>query len=171
MNPLNLCDRYLCTMSTPSFDDIYMDLAGNLAQKSHCVKMKVGAVISKDTRIISLGYNGPPAGTHNCDEEWPDTGCPRDRKGGCSLALHAEANAILYAAKNKTTLEGATLYVTLSPCLPCARIIFSTGIKKVIFRDSYAAYKGIDAEEGLEFLERFGVEIIHYKKPADANQS
>src|SRR5437868_13074189 len=110
-------------MNKPSFDDIYMDLAGNLSQKSHCVKAQVGAVLAKDTRIVSLGYNGPPSGTHNCDEEWPDNGCARDRKGGCSLAIHAEENAILYAAKNKTSMEDSTLYVTLSPCLPCARII------------------------------------------------
>jgi dCMP deaminase len=149
-------------MSKIGFDELYMELAENLAKKSHCVKAKVGAVISKDTRIISLGYNGPPAGTHNCDEEWPETGCPRDRKGGCSLALHAEANAILYAAKNQITLEHATLYVTLAPCLPCARIIYTTGIKKVIYKNSYAAYKGIDVEEGVEFLKRFGVEVQRF---------
>lgn len=149
-------------MSKVSFDELYMDLARNLAQKSHCVKMKVGAVISRDTRIISLGYNGPPAGTHNCDEEWPETGCPRDRKGGCSLALHAEANAILYAAKNQMSLEHATLYVTLAPCLACARIIYTTGIQKVIYLDSYARYKGIDVEEGVDFLQRFGVTVLPY---------
>ena len=153
-------------MSSISFDELYMDLAQNLAQKSHCVKIKVGAVISKETRIISLGYNGPPAGTHNCDEEWPENGCPRDRKGGCSLALHAEANAILYAAKNQITLENATLYVTLAPCLPCARIIYTTGIRRVFYRDSYAAYKGIDEEEGVSFLKRFGLEVIHFPSPA-----
>lgn len=146
-----------------------MDLASSLARKSHCVKMKVGAVISKDTRIVSLGYNGPPAGTHNCDVEWPENGCARDRKGGCSLALHAEANAILYAAKNQITLEGATLYITLSPCLPCARIIYTTGIRKVIYRDSYAAYKGIATEEGVDFLTRFGVEVFHFA-PEEAKQ-
>ncbi len=149
-------------MNKISFDEIYMELAVNLAKKSHCVKAQVGAVLSKDTRIVSLGYNGPPAGTHNCDIEWPETGCPRDRKGGCSLALHAEANAILYAAKNQITLEGATLYVTLSPCLPCARIIYTTGIKRVVYKESYAAFKGIPAEEGVDFLQRFGVEVIHF---------
>ena len=141
-----------------------MELAQTLAKKSHCVKMRVGAVISKDTRIVSLGYNGPPAGTHNCDEEFPEVGCPRDRKGGCSLALHAEANAILYAAKNQIAMDDATLYVTLSPCLPCARIIYTTGIKKVIYLDSYAEYKGIDQEEGVEFLQKFGVEVLRYRK-------
>ncbi len=88
-------------MSRPSFNDIYMELAEKLATRSHCVKAQVGAVLTKDTRIISLGYNGPPAGTHNCDVEWPAAGCPRDSKGSCSLALHAEQNAILYAANNK----------------------------------------------------------------------
>jgi dCMP deaminase len=146
----------------PSFDDIYMNLAESLAQKSHCVKQKVGAVLTKDTRIVSLGYNGPPAGTHNCDEEWPQEGCARDRKGSCSLALHAEANAILYAAKNKVDMDGSTLYVTLSPCLPCARIIFSVGVKKVFYLNSYAAYKGIDSDEGVEFLIKFGIQVSQY---------
>ena len=150
-------------MTNPSFNDIYMELANSLARKSHCVKMKVGAVLAKDTRIVSLGYNGPPAGTHNCDEEWPDNGCERDRKGSCSLALHAEENAILYAAKNKIDLADAVLYITLSPCLPCARTIFSTGIKKVFYLHSYAEYKGITHDEGVNFLRKFGVEVIKYE--------
>lgn len=150
-------------MNRPSFDEIYMHLAEQLALRSHCVKMKVGAVLTKDTRIISLGYNGPPAGTHNCDEEWPGVGCPRDSKGSCSLALHAEQNAILYAAKNKVDMEGATLYVTLAPCIACARVIFSIGIKKVIYKNSYAEYKGIGTEEGVEFLKKFGVEVVRWK--------
>jgi dCMP deaminase len=153
----------------PSFDAIYMDLAVNLSKKSHCIKMHVGAVLTKDTRIISLGYNGPPSGTHNCDEEWPEKGCVRDQKGGCSLALHAEENAILYASKNVVSLEGSTLYVTLSPCLPCARIIFTTGIKKVFYLDSYAEYKGFALDDGVEFLRKFGVEVIQYQGTIPSN--
>jgi dCMP deaminase len=141
----------------PGFDEIFMNLAHDLAKRSHCVKAQVGAVLAKDTRIISIGYNGPPAGTHNCDEEWPETGCPRDARGSCSLALHAEENAILYGVKNGARLEGATLYTTLSPCLPCARLIFSAGITKVYFQKSYAEYKGLPFDEGVEFLNRFGV--------------
>jgi dCMP deaminase len=127
------------------------------------VKAHVGAVLTKDTRIISLGYNGPPSGTHNCDIEWPGVGCPRDSKGSCSLALHAEQNAILYAAKNNVSMEDATLYVTLSPCIACARVIFTTGIKKVFYKDSYAVFKGLASDEGVDFLRRFGVEVIQYK--------
>lgn len=143
----------------PTFDEIYMELACKLAKRSHCVKMQVGAVLCKDTRIISLGYNGPPAGTHNCDEEWQAHGCPRDSKGGCSLAIHAEQNAIIYAAKNKASIEGSTMYVTLSPCLACARMIFTAGIKQVYFLNSYADYKGISSDEGVDFLRKFGVTV------------
>jgi dCMP deaminase len=139
-----------------------MNLATDLAQRSHCVKAQVGAVLTKDTRIISIGYNGPPAGTHNCDEDFPDVGCPRDSKNSCSLALHAEENAILYAVKNGATLEGTTLYLTLSPCLSCARLIFSSGIKKVWFKNSYAEYKGLPSDEGVDFLNKFGVETLKF---------
>lgn len=141
----------------PSFNEIYMNLASDLAGRSHCVRAQVGAVLTKDTRIISIGYNGPPPGTHNCDEEWPETGCDRDSKGSCSLALHAEENAILYAVKNGSKIEGATLYTTLSPCIACARLILSSGIREVFYRDSYAAYKGLASDEGVDFLNRFGV--------------
>ncbi len=151
-------------MVKPDFDDIFMELAVNLAKRSHCIKKHVGAVLVKETRIISIGYNGPPSGTHNCDEEFPETGCSRDSKGSCSLALHAEQNAILYAVKNKATVEGSTLFVTLAPCLACARIIYSMGIEKVIFLYSYAEYKGLPMDEGVEFLKKFGVEVLLYPK-------
>ena len=151
-------------MVKKSFDSIFMRLAADLAFRSHCVKAQVGAVLTKDTRIISIGYNGPPAGTHNCDEEWPGLGCERDSKGSCSLALHAEQNAIIYAVKNGANLQGATLYVTLSPCLPCARLIFSAGIINVFYLNSYAAYKGLAADEGVDFLNKFGVKAVAYQE-------
>lgn len=144
-------------MPKKSFDEIYMNLAIDLAQKSHCVKAQVGAVLTKDTRIISIGYNGPPAGTHNCDEEWPTEGCARDSRNSCSLALHAEENAILYAIKNGAQIQGATLYCTLSPCIACARLILTSGIKRVYFKNSYAKYKGLTSDEGVDFLNKFGV--------------
>jgi dCMP deaminase len=158
-------------MEKPAFDDIFMELAVNLAKRSHCIKRHVGAVLTKDTRIISIGYNGPPSGTHNCDVEYPDQGCPRDSKGGCSLAIHAEQNAILYAVKNKASVDGATLYVTLSPCLSCARIIYTMGISHVIYLSSYAEYKGIPNDEGVDFLRMFGIAVTRYSgEIASANQ-
>jgi len=144
-------------MVKQAFSDIFMNLASDLSTRSHCVRAHVGAVLTKETRIISIGYNGPPAGTHNCDQEWPETGCARDSRGSCSLALHAEENAILYALKNGSNIEGATLYTTLSPCIACARLILSSGITQVYFKDSYAAYKGLPSDEGVDFLNRFGV--------------
>lgn len=152
-------------MSKPSFDTIYMELAWRLAQRSHCIKRKVGAVITKDTRVIATGYNGPPEGTYNCDEEWPQQGCPRSLRGGCSLALHAEQNAIIFALRNKVNLQNSTLYITLAPCLPCARIIFSAGIVKVFYHESYAQIKGLAKEEGIHFLKQLGVKVIHYTAP------
>lgn len=150
-------------MARPEFDDIYMELAVKISQRSHCIKRHVGAVLAKETRIVSLGYNGPPAGTNNCDEEYPETGCAVDSKGSCSLAIHAEQNAILYAAKNKVNIKGSTLYVSLSPCLSCARIIYSMGITRVVFLNSYADYKGLAKDEGLNFLEKFGVTTDKYE--------
>jgi dCMP deaminase len=147
----------------PSFNHIFMNLAADLAGRSHCVRAHVGAVLTKDTRIISIGYNGPPAGTHNCDEEWPGSGCARDSRGSCSLALHAEENAILYGIKNGSKIEGSTLYTTLSPCIACARLILSSGIRTVYYRDSYAAYKGLPSDEGVDFLRRFGVDVLMYE--------
>ena len=85
-------------------------------------------------------------------------------KGSCSLALHAEQNAILYAVKNNTTIDGSTLYVTLSPCIACARVIYTMGIKRVYYKNSYAEYKNIPTDEGVEFLKKFGVEVIRYTK-------
>ncbi len=155
----------------PEFDDIFMELAVNLAQRSHCVKRHVGAVLTKDTRIISIGYNGPPEKTHNCDEEWPEMGCPRDSKGSCSLALHAEENAIVYAVKNGMDISGATVYVTLSPCLSCARLMYASGIKKVIYLNSYAAYKGLPIDEGVAFLQKFGVEVVPYNNQKNSSSN
>jgi dCMP deaminase len=143
----------------PDFDTIFMELAANLAKRSHCVRAQVGAVLANETRIISIGYNGPPAGTHNCDEDFGIAGCPKDSKGSCSLALHAEQNAILHAVKNGSRVEGGTIYVTLSPCISCARVIYTMKIKKVFFLNSYAEYKGIPTDEGVEFLRKFGIEV------------
>lgn len=151
-------------MERPDFDKIFMELAINIARRSHCVKRHVGAVLTKDTRIISIGYNGPPAETHNCDEEWPETGCERDSKGSCSLALHAEQNALMYAVKNSTNVQGSTIYITLTPCIACARMLLSAGINRVIYLNSYAEYKGIAKDEGIDFLEKFGVETKKFNE-------
>lgn len=91
------------------------------------------------------------------------------QQGSCSLALHAEQNAILYASKNNVSVDGCTLYITLSPCLACARIIYTMGIKRVFYLQSYAAYKGIGTDEGVDFLRRFGVEVRQYAPAPELN--
>lgn len=144
------------------FDDMYMQLAVSMAARSHCVRKHVGAVIAKDNRIISTGYNGPPPHTKNCDKDFPATGCQfpkgckKEHANSCYLAIHAEQNAILYAVEHHAKLQGATLYVTLSPCISCARLIQQIGFAKVIYLTSYATYKGIGIDEGIEFLKEFG---------------
>jgi dCMP deaminase len=163
-------------MAMKKIDHAHMKAAEAYAELSYAIRLKVGAIITKDNRVISIGYNGTPAGwDNNCElevrnefEYYIDHG--GEKYNGATIDLltkdeviHAEANAILYAAKNKTDLEGSTLYVTLSPCLSCARIILSVGIKKVLFLNSYAEYKGIDVDEGVEFLRKFGVEVESYK--------
>jgi dCMP deaminase len=141
----------------PTFDEIFMNLAISVSEKSHCIRRKVGAVISKENRIISIGYNGPPSKTYNCDEIWPKTGCKEKEFGGCFFAIHAEENAIIYAYKQKSSLKGSTIYSTLSPCLSCAKLIFSAEISKIIYLNLYSDYKSMKKEEGLDFLNEFGV--------------
>ena len=230
-------------------DDIYMELAVNMAQCSHCVYKLVGAVLTKENRVVSVGYNGPPSGTRNCDEifaerlknvsnsesknmcsmekakpgeavnEWkrmkeafqdmqkgetlkiawnrryPEEAEEKqkekeaeeqkekaeirkklqsgsdslvedliewhkekvqtavDARPKCFMALHAEHNAILFASKQGISLEGATLYTTLSPCLQCARVIYEMRIGRVVYLEDYAEHKGLSRNEGFDFLE------------------
>ena len=113
----------------------FINIAEEVAKASYCKKYKVGAVIVKDDRIISIGYNGTPTNSiNNCCEE---NGKTKDD------VIHAEMNAILFAAKNGISTNGCTLYVTLSPCKDCAKNIIQAGIKKVIYKDEYKDTTGI----------------------------
>jgi dCMP deaminase len=94
--------------------------------------------------------------------KWPETGCERDSRGSCSLALHAEQNALMYAFSNNAKVDGSTIYLTLTPCLACARMLLSAGIKKVVYLKSYAEYKGLPKDEGIDFLQKFGVETSKF---------
>ena len=146
-------------MKSKKYESIYMKLACEYANHSHCIKRHVGAVLTKDTRVIATGYNGPPENYANCDIEWPDKGCQRDANGGCSHAIHAEQNAIMHALRNGADTTCAELFVTLSPCLPCAKLIHSSGITRVVYLKSYAEYKGLEVDEGVKFLKDFGIQV------------
>ncbi len=132
-----------------------MEMALIWAKNSYCKRRKVGALLVKDRMIISDGYNGTPAGFENiCEDE---TGATKP------YVLHAEANAISKIAKSGNSSEGATLYVTASPCLECAKLIIQSGIKRVVYRDEYRL------KDGIELLERAGVEIVKLDN-ADNNE-
>lgn len=117
------------------------------AENSYCQRRKVGALMVKDRTIISDGFNGTPAGFENvCEDE---SGVTK------SYVLHAEANAITKVARSNNSSEGATLYVTASPCLDCAKLIIQAGIKRVVFDETYRITEGID------LLRRAHVEVSH----------
>ena len=141
----------------PDWDDYFMGIARVVALRSNCIKRKVAAVIVKDRRVISTGYNGTPRGVKNCNEG----GCPRCNlydSQGTRLAecfcSHAEENAITQAAYHGVSLRDATLYSTFSPCLICTKMIINTGIKKVVYSVGYS----LD-EISLRLLKEATVEI------------
>ena len=126
------------------FDHSYLEMAEIWAQNSYCKRRKVGALLVKDRMIISDGYNGTPSGFENiCEED----GVTKP------YVLHAEANAITKVAKSGNSSEGATLYVTASPCLECSKLIIQSGSKRVVYRDEYRLTDGID------LLRRAGIEV------------
>ena len=126
------------------FDHSYLQMAEVWSQNSYCKRRKVGALLVKDRMIISDGYNGTPSGFENiCEED----GVTKP------YVLHAEANAITKVAKSGNSSEGATLYVTASPCLECSKLIIQSGIKRVVYRDEYRLTDGID------LLRRAGIEV------------
>ena len=125
----------------PDWDEYFMNIAHVAAERSNCCRRQVAAVIVKDKRVISTGYNGTPRGVKNCDEG----GCPRcnsDIKSGHGLTdclcCHAEENSIVQAASHGISVEGSMLYTTFSPCLLCAKMIINAGIKEVVFHDRYS---------------------------------
>jgi len=127
------------------FDKRYMRMATIWAENSYCERRKVGALIVKDKMIISDGYNGTPSGFENICEDENNLTKP--------YVLHAEANAITKIARSNNNSEGATLYVTASPCIECAKLIIQAGIKRVVYGEKYRLTDGID------LLERAGVTV------------
>lgn len=122
----------------PSRDETLMEVAHVFAKRSTCSRAQVGAVIAVDGRILSTGYNGAPAGLPHCDHSFD----PADASG-CTTAVHAEANAIGFAAKYGMRTEGATLYTSLTPCLACAQLIINSGIVRVVANGSYRDPSGL----------------------------
>ncbi len=128
------------------FDRRYLEMAQIWAKNSYCKRRQVGALIVQGKMIISDGYNGTPSGFEN--------NCEDDNNKTKPYVLHAEANAITKVAKSNNSSENATLYVTTSPCLECAKLIIQSGIKRVVFSDKY------HNQDGLVLLERAGIEVV-----------
>ena len=136
------------------FVSAYMDVAERFAELSSAIRLHVGAIIVKDDRIISIGYNGMPSGWDNdCEDVLEDATLKSKPE-----VLHAETNAIAKLAKSTESGDGAVLFVTHSPCLDCAKLIFQSGICSVFYRDSYRS------TDGTAFLERSGVKVTQVKK-------
>jgi dCMP deaminase len=138
------------------FIDAYMDVAERFAKLSSAKRLQVGAIIVKDDRIISIGYNGMPAGwTNECEEvvEYLEDGGTIIKTK--DEVIHAEANAIAKLAKGSESGDGSTMFLTHAPCIHCAKQVYTAGIKKVYYRNSYRDTIGID------FLNKCGVEVSH----------
>ena len=129
------------------YDKAYLRMALEWGKLSHCKRKQVGALIVKDRMIISDGFNGTPTGFDNCCE---------DESGATKWeVLHAEANAILKVASSTQSAKNATLYITLSPCTQCSKLIHQAGIKRVVYANAYKD------SSGLKFLEKAGVELMN----------
>lgn len=138
------------------YDKAYLRMALEWAKLSHCKRKQVGAIIVKDNIIISDGYNGTPSGFDNC--------CETTEGDTHWYVLHAEANAILKLAKSNNKGTNSTLYITLSPCKECSKLVLQAGITRVVFVNGYKDSSGID------FLTTAGVEVVQIKDPFEKNE-
>ena len=140
-------------METTKFDTRYMQMARIWAENSYCTRRKVGALLVKDKMIISDGFNGTPSGFPNQCEDEQNKSLP--------YVLHAEANAITKVARSGNSSDGATLYITDSPCIECAKLIIQAGIKRVVYGRQYRL------TDGIELLQKAGIPVDYL--PCDTN--
>jgi len=140
----------------PSWDEYFMKIAELVKERSTCLRRQVGALLVKDNRILTTGYNGAPPGAKHCEE----IGCLRETLGIPSgerhelcRALHAEQNAVIQAAKYGISIEGSTIYTTTYPCVICAKIIIASGIKRIVYKGGYPD------ELSKAFLEQSGIDV------------
>ena len=156
-----MVSRLLSNLRRPGWDQYFMDIAKVVASRSNCMKRKVAAVIVRDKRIVSTGYNGTPRGTRNCNEG----GCPRCNSMAASgtgldecLCSHGEENAIVQASYHGASLKDATIYSTFAPCLMCAKMILNSGIKEVVYNLEYPLN-----DTAFRLFKEAGVTIRQYK--------
>jgi dCMP deaminase len=126
-------------MERPSREQVIMEVAHAFSSRGTCNRLRVGAAIARDGRVLVTGYNGPPASLPHCDSE-----CELRHSSGCLVAVHAEANAIAYAARYGIATADADLFTTHLPCLGCAQLIINAGITRVFFKTDYRDHSGLD---------------------------
>ena len=136
-------------------NETFLDLARKIGDNSKCCRAKVGAILVKDNRIISTGYNGKPSG-------WNDEACSGECDG-CKETIHAEINAIIFAAKNGMSTKDCVLYITHSPCEHCCLAIIQAGIKVVYFEELYVSDSS-NGLKGIEMLLKAGIKVFKYEK-------
>ncbi|KGG79843.1 cytidine deaminase [Caloranaerobacter azorensis H53214] len=144
----------------PSWDEYFMEIVNVVKKRSTCLRRQVGALIVKDKRILSTGYNGAPTGLKHCDE----VGCIREKlnipsgqRHELCRGLHAEQNAIVHAANAGVSIKGSTIYVTTQPCILCAKMIINAGIERVVFGGGYPD------ELAIQLLKEAGIEIVDFQ--------
>lgn len=141
-------------------DQTFINIANEISKSSKCVSKQVGAVIVKDDRILSTGYNGTPSGYCNCNEYWDDKYTDKHHEWSKTYEIHAEMNAIIWAARKGISIEGGTIYVTLEPCSECSKNLIASGIKRIVFDKSY---EHTNSKIVSKFLKDNGVEIKQIK--------
>lgn len=144
--PIQLSDKKL------KYLRLYFDIAKRVAEMSQAERAQVGAVLVRDGRILSMGWNGMPAGWDNSCEHKLDDGSLKTNPE----VLHAESNALMKIARSNESASGSTLYVTLSPCIECAKLIYQAGVKEVVYGECYHNYGGV------QFLTRSGLQVIKH---------
>lgn len=157
------------TRTRISRDTMFTMICQVVAQRSTCWRSQVGAVIVKEGRVVSMGYNGPVSGMPACEDLPNVLECPTDgtfnlwkenhplmcQGAGCTRSLHAETNAIAFAARAGVSVEGCTMYCTMSPCINCAKVIVNSGIKKLVYMEKYRDTTGLD------LLRSAGITVVH----------
>ncbi|MGB9723327.1 MAG: deoxycytidylate deaminase [Chloroflexia bacterium] len=146
----------------PSWDEYFMRITQEVAQRSTCLRRQVGAILVKDKHILATGYNGAPTGLPHCEE----VGCLRERLGIPSgeqaelcRGLHAEQNAIIQAAVHGVQIRGSTLYSTTQPCILCAKMLINAGVVRIVYQGPYPD------ELARQMMDEAGLEIVRWEKP------
>ena len=143
----------------PDRDQIYLRMARELAAFSRCVSLQVACLLVREGRILSTGVNGTPSGWINCDEQFPGGRTPEHTSWSSAHEIHAELNAVIWAARTGIAIEDATAYITHSPCVQCTKNLIAAGISRIVYAEVY--YRNHDQEALARFVQENGIAMAH----------